>query len=88
MTDLPQEAKDAIADAVRIVREDRQEKFQREMRDHFKTGQPPTTEPPVDPNKPVPPPLKPPVTEPPVKKKGGIWWPASDDEPESEPPSD
>lgn len=90
MAELSDEAKAAIADAVKIVREDRAEKFYREMRDHFKGVQPPTTEPPVDPNKPVPPPVK---DKPEDKttdkpKKRGLWWNPEDDEPTIEPPKE
>jgi hypothetical protein len=92
--ELNDDAKKAISEAVRIVAEDRAEKFYREMRSHMeKFGKteppvsdpatPPTTEPPVDPpvdpNKPTPPPLKPPTPPAPEKKKRGLYWGESDD---------
>lgn len=90
MAELSEEAKAAIAEAVKIVKEDRAEKFYREIREHFKSGTPPTTEPPVDPNKPVPPPVKDkPEDKPEDKpKKRGLWWNPEDDEPTIEPPKE
>lgn len=63
MSDLTEEAKAAIADAVRIVREDKFEAFVRGR-----------IAPPDPPNGPPAPPAKPEPTEEPKKTKAGLWW--------------
>ena len=92
MAELSEEAKAEIAAAIQIIKEDRAEKFYREMRDHLKGSsvQPTSVEPPVDPNKPVPPPVKDkPEDKPEDKpKKRGLWWNPEDDEPTIEPPKE
>jgi hypothetical protein len=69
--ELTDEAKAEIAEAIRIVREDKFETYIRTK--HFPTKAP-ETEPPVegDPNKIEPPPRKEPEVEPPKKK--GLYW--------------
>lgn len=74
--DLTDEAKAAIAEAVRIVREDRFEAFVRGK----VAPEPPKDGPPAPPAKPEP------TTEPPKQKKG-LWWGDALQEP-SEPPRD
>jgi hypothetical protein len=88
MSDLTDEAKKEIADAVRIVREDKILKFLKENK-NVSTSVPasdPSSDPSnpipdpstVDPDKPIPPPVKPP--EPPKPKKKGLYWGDTDDE--------
>ena len=80
MSDLTDAAKAEIADAIRIVREDKFEKFVRERM--AKPTDPPPTDPPTPPKtgEPVPPPPKPtdpPPTDPPTPPKTGsksAWW--------------
>lgn len=73
--ELNQEAKDAIKEAVRIVREDTHFKMMREIHERT-TATPPPTPPnpptPPDPNAPPPPP-NPDPNQPPAPKKGGYW---------------
>jgi hypothetical protein len=82
MSDLTEEAKAEIAEAIRIVREDRHYSMLRDV--HRRTTPPPEGDPPKkndppkkgDPPKnddPTPPPAKdPPEGDPP--KKVGLWW--------------
>lgn len=76
MSELTDAAKAEIAEAVRIVREDKQHAMLRDI--HTRTSPPsepePTKDPAKDPEKsPTPPPAKDPV-EPPENKKSGLWW--------------
>lgn len=65
--ELTPEAKAEIAEAIRIVREDRFEKFLRE-----RLGKPSGNDPP----NPTPPPPKDPTNDPPTDPpKRGLWWP-------------
>ena len=68
MADLTDEAKAEIADAVRIVREDRQFSMLQKLSGSKESATPP------DPSKGNPPPPKDPATEPPSPKKAGLWW--------------
>lgn len=92
MADLTDEAKREIAEAVRIVREDKFAQYVRTgLPDWMKNAAPPVPPtPPPGPNPPpVPPTLPPGPTPPPpvpptpptppepVKKKG-LWWPADE----------
>lgn len=63
MADLTDEAKAAIADAVRIVKEDRILAYMR-----GNAAPPSPTGPPAPPAKPEP------TEEPPKEKKKGLWW--------------
>lgn len=88
--ELTDEAKKEIAEAVRIVREDRILRYLRENKNasaiqppsNSPSGDPsgdPVVPPVVDPDKPVPPPLKPPASPRP-KKRGVYWGDTADDE--------
>jgi len=68
---LPDEAKAAIAEAVRIVREDKFESFVRGK-------MAPAAGDPDESAKNTAPPVKPETVKKP--KKGGIWWPSNDTE--------
>jgi hypothetical protein len=74
MPDLTDEAKAEIAEAVRIVREDKREARLRAIHEHLI---PPTPEsnPPKD-GEPTPPPTskKDGEDDPPKPKKSGLWW--------------
>jgi hypothetical protein len=76
-----EELQAAIADAVRIVRED---KFEGWLRSRFPE--------PADPSGPQPPPAKDPAPEPePGTKSKGVWWrdlPEDAPEPTPEPPKE
>jgi hypothetical protein len=78
MGELTPEAKAAIADAVRIVKEDKWDKFLKE-RVAKHSGTPPADPPtpkPGDPPPPVPPTPNPPPTDPPndpAKRKSAYW---------------
>lgn len=74
MSELTDEAKAEIAEAVRIVREDR---FEAYVRDRL-GATPPTNGPPAPPAKPEP------TTEPPKEKKG-LWWGDALNEPKESP---
>ena len=87
MSDLTDEAKKEIAEAISIVKEDRILKYLRENKNAVPAS-PPIVNPSdpnspddpslVDPDKPVPPPVKPPA--PPKPKKRGLYWADTDDE--------
>lgn len=84
---LTEEARAAIADAIRIVREDKFEQF---VRATTKTPDPitPPVDPKVAPTDPKGPPAPPPKgDDPPPEKRKGLWW-REDDEPEGEPSAD
>lgn len=74
MSDLTDEAKAAIAEAVRIVREDKFEAF---VRGRVK---------PPEGNGPPAPPAKPEEPPEPPKEKKGLWWGDQLKEPPAEPP--
>lgn len=84
MTDgLTDAAKAEIAEAFRILKEDKTDAWYRKMvAKHHQTPptdpkptDPPTDPKPTDPPKPPPPPVKDPPTDPPPEpKKRGIWW--------------
>ncbi len=88
MSELTDEAKKEIADAVRIVREDKILRYLKENKNASVSV--PVSDPNSDPanpvidpsnihpDKPVPPPVKPP--EPPKAKKKGLYWGDTDDE--------
>jgi hypothetical protein len=88
MSDLTDEAKAEIAEAIRIVREDR---FEQYVRGHVSKSSVPSTTPtptttptpiptptttptPIPTPTTTPPPAKPDPVEPPAQKKRGIWW--------------
>jgi hypothetical protein len=89
---LSDEAKAELAEAVRIVKEDRidaavtrKDKPADPPPDPPKPDDPPPDPkpedpPPDDPDAPKPPPAKPPKDKPADKTKGGLWWPAQDDD--------
>lgn len=82
MPELTPEAKAEIAEAVRIVREDKFTQYVRTtMEKHLpKPPEPPTNEPPKPPTgDPAPPPEPKPEDEP-KPKKTGLWWGAGDDD--------
>lgn len=85
MPELTPEAKAAIADAVRIVREDKNEAWWRKkVGSANPPANPPTdppkpTDPPVDPPKPTDPPVDPPKpddppTDPPIEPRKSAYW--------------
>lgn len=86
MVDLTDEAKAAIADAVRIVREDKMEAFLRDRltkhttppaNDPPKPQDPPANDPPKPQDGPTPPPPKPqdpPPVPPTDAPKRSLWW--------------
>lgn len=88
MSELTDEAKKEIADAVRIVREDKILRYLKGNKNasasvpvsdpNSDPANPVSNPSNIDPDKPVPPPVKPP--EPPKAKKKGLYWGDTDDE--------
>jgi hypothetical protein len=79
MPDLTDDAKKEIAEAIRIVREDKHDKMLREI--HGRTVPPPDPTP--DPNNPTPPPPTGNPGDPPPegsKEKRGLMWGRTDEE--------
>jgi hypothetical protein len=68
---LTEDAKQELAEAIRIVREDNFEKFVRQS--VGKTPPTPTPDPLLDPNDPTPPPPKVEPNDPPKPTRSGYW---------------
>lgn len=76
--ELTDAAKKEIADAIRIVREDRFEAYVRE-RMTKETTEPPKNDPPKDGPTPPPPVPQPENPAPEAPKKRGLWWGETDE---------